>query len=98
MEFCLLRERGEGYIRRQTLLRNLKFICQQALNWQYQPGWNTNQNEIKNICSLYIEYQVLKVPLAITYKIEPPSLFISYLLLYVVGFNGFTQMSSLMIH
>ena len=44
MEVCLLKESGGENISRQILLRNLKVISQQALNRQYQPGWNTNQN------------------------------------------------------
>ena len=46
---------------------------------------------MKNTCILYIECQVLKLLLIIIYKIQPPSLFISYLLFYIFLFNGFTQ-------
>ena len=39
-----IKREGRGDISRQILLRNLKVICQQALNRQCQPGWNTHQN------------------------------------------------------
>ena len=32
-----------------------------VLNRQYQDGWNTNQNQMKNTTSFYIVFQVLRV-------------------------------------
>ena len=82
---CLLRGRRGGNISWQTQLRSSNVIYQQTLNRLYQPRWNTNQNKWKNACPLYIILQGLKLQrLKIIYKIQPPSLFISYLLSYIL--------------
>ena len=46
---------------------------------------------MENACLFYIVCLVLKSLPIIIYKIQPPSLFISYLLFYIFLFNGFTQ-------
>ena len=46
---------------------------------------------MKSTCRLYIVCQFLKLLLIIIYNMQPPSLFISYLLFYISLFNGFTQ-------
>ena len=43
---------------------------------QYQAVWNTNQNQMKNACLFYIVFQVLKVVLLKSYKIQLPVLLI----------------------
>ena len=45
-----------------------------VLNGQYQDGWNTNQNQMKNAQPFYTVFQVLKVLLIKIYKIQPPDL------------------------
>ena len=43
-----------------------------VLNRQYQSGYNTNQNQIKNACPFYIVFQVLEVLLIKICWIQPP--------------------------
>ena len=45
-----------------------------VLNRQYQVGWNTKQNEMKNSCLFYSVFQVLKVLL----KVQPVLSFICF--------------------
>ena len=89
---CLLRGRRGGNISWQTQIRSSNVIYQQTLNRPYQPRWNINKSKWKNACPLYIIFQGLKFQrLKIIYKIQPPSLFISYLLSYIFLVKGFTQ-------
>ena len=55
-----------------------------VLNRQYQDGWNTNQNQMKNTTSFYIVFQVLSVYSFVAligfYTLSnppPPSLFLT---------------------
>ena len=51
---------------------------------QYQAVWNTNQNQMKNACLFYIVFQVLKVVLLKSYKIQLPVLLI--LVVFYISF------------
>ena len=48
-----------------------------VLSGQYQPGWNTTQNQIKHVHLFDILFQVLKVVLIKKYQIPANSSFIS---------------------
>ena len=45
-----------------------------VLNRQYQDGKNTNQNQMKNTCPIFIIFQVLKLLLTKIYETQPSDL------------------------
>ena len=51
---------------------------------QYEDGQNTNQNQMKNACLVFIVFQVLKVLLMKILKMQPP---IFYFLLFLLPFT-----------
>ena len=48
-------------------------------------GWNTNQNQMKNICPFYSVFQVLKVVFMKNFKMQPPDLL--FLVINRTSFN-----------
>ena len=64
-----------------------------VFNGQYQGGWNTNQNQMKNTPPVYIVFQVLKVLLTKNCKISHQIFY--FLLLYIsvyISRHHFSQM------
>ena len=86
LEFPRVRQKNEkfqgGFQKSESSTPLFGFFREQA-NGQDQNGQNTNQNQMKNTCLLYIVFQVSKVLLLKMCKIQPPNL------LYLVVFISF---------